>query len=317
MGAARVTRGRLTAAWLVLQSLDKLGGGAAVVHVLAYARRSSLRAGGLPIRDGARLAVSGGFIEAEGEVYSLTSLGRRALDLAQGDEPSPEVLKLLVTVLCLREPPSWVAWWQGSPGDLDSVIPPDTRTILHEAGLLPMPDSSDPAAWGWWQALARVPLPENTEVERKRIGDAGEALTVEFEQARLAEQGYPDLASQVLWVAQESDAYGFDVLSFAGHDHPPLEPERRIAIEVKSTALPGDSHFRCFFTAHEWQTAQALGERYVLHFWRAVDPGPPAASRWRHPTVLPAATLREHLPGISACNDSCGWQTARIELRLE
>jgi hypothetical protein len=316
MPSVRMTRGRLTAAWLVLRTLEKLGGQAEASEVMSYARRSSLRGGGLPLQDGARLAREGGFVFERAGVYAMQPLGQRALGLGAEDEPTGAVLRLFVTVLLLRDPPTWVAWWQGAPHDLDAVIPEGERMVLRDAGLLPQPPPTDPGGWGWWQALGRVPLPEHTAVERKQVGDAGESLTVEYERWRLTEQGYVELAAQVAWLAQESDAYGFDVLSFAGDDHQDLDPATPIAIEVKSTTLPVGPYFRCFLTAHEWDTALGLGERYIMHLWQAVDPGPPPSSRSKSPIVMAASALTDHLPGASACEDACGWQSARIELRV-
>lgn len=316
MPSVRVTRGRLTAAWLVLRTLEKLGGQAEASEVMSYARRSSLRGGGLPLPDGVRLALEGGFVLERAGTFALLPLGQRALGLGTEDEPAAPALRLLVTVLLLRDPPTWVAWWQGAPHDLEAVIPEGERLILRDAGLLPQPPPTDPAGWGWWQALGRVPLPEHAAIERKQIGDAGESLTVDHERERLTEQGYVELASQVAWLAQESDAYGFDVLSFAGDDHQSLEPRTPIAIEVKSTTLPIGPYFRCFLTAHEWDTARGLGDRYVMHLWQAVDPGPPPSSRSRSPIVMPAAALTDHIPSASACDDPCSWQSARIEFRV-
>jgi hypothetical protein len=316
MPSVRVTRGRLTATWLVLRTLEKLGGQAEASEVLSYARRSSLRGGGLPLQDGARVAREGGFFMERAGIYAMQPLGQRALDLGVEDEPSSSVLRLLVTVLLLRDPPTWVAWWQGAPHDLEAVIPEGERVILRDAGLLPVPPATDPAGWGWWQALGRVPLPEHAAIERKQIGDAGESLTVDYERWRLTEQGYVDLASQVAWLAQESDAYGFDVLSFAGDDHPALAPDTSIAIEVKSTTLPAGPYFRCFLTIHEWETALGLGEQYIMHLWQAVAPGPPPRSRSQRPIVMPASSLTEHLPRASSCDDPCGWQSARVEIRV-
>lgn len=316
MPSVRVTPGRLTAAWLVLRTLEKLGGQAEASEVISYARRSSLRGGGLPVQDGVRLAREGGFLLDRAGTFALQPLGTRALGLGDEDEPSGAVLRLFVTVLFLRDPPTWVAWWQGSPSDLDAVIPEGERVVLRDAGLLPPPAPADPAGWSWWQALGRVPMPEQTAVARKEIGNAGEALTVAYERWRLAEQGYIDLASQIAWVAQESDAYGFDVLSFAGDDHPSLDPSAPIAIEVKSTTLPRGPVFRCFLTSHEWETALGLGDAYVLHLWNSVDPGPPPSSRHDRPIVLAADVLTEHLPGTTACGDPCAWQSARLELPM-
>lgn len=316
MASVRVTRGRLTALWLVLRTLDKLGQQAEVSDVQMYARRSALRGGGLPIGDGVRLAREGRFVTERAGVVALEPLGRRALQLSCEDEPPESVLRLFISVLLLADPPAWVAWWQGAPHDLEDVIPENEKQVMRDAGLLPLPPETDPSGWGWWQALSQVPLPEQTALRRKHIGDAGERLTVAFEQWRLTQEGHPDLAADVRWVAQESDAYGFDVLSFAGSADANLQPHDAIAIEVKSTSLPAVAVFRMFLTAHEWRTAEGLGQRYRMHLWAAVEPGPPARSRQHEPIVLPATDLIKHLPGTPPCADWCSWQTARVELPL-
>jgi hypothetical protein len=154
-----------------------------------------------------------------------------------------------------------------------------------------------------------------TTAQQKEVGNAGEALSVDYERSRLREQGYVDLAAQVSWVAQESDAYGFDVLSFAGDDLQ-LPPEAPVAIEVKSTTLPRARVFRCFLTGHEWETAVGLGLHYRVHLWHAVRTGPPPTSSEREPVVLPSGALADHLPGAPACGEACAWQSARLELPL-
>jgi len=313
--SAPVTRGRLTALWLVLRSLDKLGGRGEVPELMAYARRSSLRGGGLPLNDGLRLAREGGFVMERAGTVDLEALGAEALSLETEDEPGTPVLRLFVSVLLLRDPPTWVAYWQGDPGSVDQIIPPSERRLMSECGLLPAPLVDDLAAWSMWEALSRVPLPEQSDVRRRLIGDAGEQLTLDHERMRLSEEGFPDLARGVKWVAQESPAYGFDVLSYAGRSELG-EPDLPIAIEVKSTTLPERSVFQFFLTIHEWQTAQKLGDRYRLHFWSSVDPGPPPASRYGRPRVMPADQLRDHLPVQPDCGDDCGWQSARVLMPL-
>lgn len=316
MPSVRLTPGRLTALWLVLQTLAELGGRAELSDVRASARRSALRAGGLPVPDGLKLAREGGFVFESAGVCALEALGERALAMSDEEEPPPQVLRLFITVLFLRRPPAWVAWWQGSPGDIDAVLPDDERRVMRDAGLLPQPPVEDPGGWAWWQALGRVPLSEHTAVARKEIGDAGEKLSVEFERSRLRAQGYAELADDVRWIARESDAYGFDILSSAGNDHPPLKADDRIAIEVKSTALPVVEYFPLFFTAHEWQVLSGLGRRAVLHLWPAVDPGPPPRSGLERPIVFAPTALAEHLPAPPSCGESCGWQSAELRVKV-
>lgn len=317
MPSVRLTPGRLTALWLVLQTLGELGGRAETPDLRATARRSALRAGGLPVPDGLRLALEGGFAVEEAEMCALEPLGERALAMSDEEEPPREVLRLFITVLCLQRPPAWVAWWQGSPADIDAVVPSDERRVMQTAGLLPQPPIEDLGGWAWWQALGRVPLPDHAATERKQIGDAGEELSMAFERWRLRAQGYNELADAVRWIARESDAYGFDVLSYAGDDHVPLEPNDRIAIEVKATTLPLTEHFPLFFTAHEWEVLSGLGPRAVLHLWPAVDAGPPPRSRAEQPIVCAPAVLAEHLPGPPICGELCGWQSAKLQVKVK
>jgi hypothetical protein len=268
------------------------------------------------VSDGLALAREGGFVTERVGRLTLTPLGFEALEAGVEDEPPAQALRLFVGALLLRSPPSWVAWWQGSPADLEEVIPRDERIVLGDAGLLPVPKSDDLAGWGWWQALGRVPLAQQAAASRKLIGDAGEQLSVEFERGRLERQGYPELAGEVRWVARESDAYGFDVLSFAGDDVPGLECDERVAIEVKSTALPVRERFPLYLSSHEWEVALALGERSLFHLWAAVSPGPPASSPAAGPLVRRSTQLAGHLPGGAACGESCTWQSARLELAI-
>lgn len=317
MASVRLTPGRLTALWLALQTLAELGGSAELSDLQATARRSSLRAGGLPIPDGLKLAYEGDFIsEDTAGICALGSLGKQALGMSDEEEPPPEVLQLFVTVLFLRLPPAWVAWWQGSPADIEAVVPRDEQRLLEAAGLLPQPPASDPGGWGWWQALGRIPLPEQEAAVRKETGDAGERLSVEFERGRLREQGYGELAEAVRWIARESDAYGFDVLSYAGDDYSPLRPSDQIAIEVKSTALPVAERFPLFISVHEWEVLSGLGPRGVLHLWSAVDVGPPPQSNAGRPIVCAPDELAEHLPAPPTCGGLCGWQSAQVRMKV-
>lgn len=316
MASVRLTPGRLTALWLVLRTLAELGSRAELSDLRATARRSALRAGGLPVPDGVTLAREGGFISETAGTCVLESLGERAIGMSDEEEPPPEVLRLFITVLFLRLPPAWVAWWQGSPADIEAVVPREEQRVMEAAGLLPQPPIADPGGWGWWQALGRIPLPEQAAAMRKEIGDAGEELSVEFERQRLRSQGHDELAEAVRWIARESDAYGFDILSCAGDDHAPLEPNDQIAIEVKSTTLPVIERFPLFISVHEWEVLSGLGPRGVLHLWPAIDPGPPPRSDVERPIVCAPGELAQHLPAPPTCGEPCGWQSAELRVKV-
>src|SRR6266849_1314090 len=87
---------------------------------------------------------------------------------------------------------------------------------------------------------------------------------IRIEKQRLAGEGYPGLAMRVRWVAKESAAYGFDILSFCGSSRSPGFPERRFAIEVKGQTVTPQNQFTFFLTSHEWRTALALGDQYAF-----------------------------------------------------
>ena len=77
----------------------------------------------------------GGFLGGE-ERISLTDLGHLALQRGNEEEPSSEVLRLFTSVLLLRHPPAWVAYWQGDPSSLDLVLPDPSRQLLEDARVL-------------------------------------------------------------------------------------------------------------------------------------------------------------------------------------
>ena len=311
----RLTPGRLTALWLVLRSLAKLGESATEDDLLEFATRSGLRAGGLPIRDGYRLANVGGFVEGK-EVIRLTTMGYEALSRGEEDEPSKDVLRVFVSVLTLRYPPSWVAYWQGSPDSLDLVLPDSERQLLAAASIQSRPPVADLETWAWWDALERVPQGEETAAHRKALGDAGEELTLNYERARLKKEGFPGLAARVRWVARESAAYGFDVLSFFGASFGASDPEERLAIEVKANALAARPAFQLFLTDHEWSTASRLGRSYIFHLWDGVTAQPRLSSTRESPFILTPEALQTHLPSPPSCGEACCWKSSFILLCL-
>jgi len=62
----------------------------------------------------------------------------------------------------------------------------------------------------------------------KKIGDAGERIVLDYEERRLIEAGYSDLADSVRWLADEGETPGYDILSYN-------EDGSERWIEVKST----------------------------------------------------------------------------------
>jgi hypothetical protein len=302
--------------WVILRSTHKLGDSVPLEQLLLFARRSGLRCGGLPTDDGFELAVAGGFVSLDDEIVRLTDLGKEALARGSEEEPTRAVLRLFMSVYLLRQPPTWVAYWQGDPSSLDIVMPDSARDLLRQADLNWPPPSEDLEAWAWWDALAGVPVLEETASHRKSIGDAAERLSFDFERSRLRQEGYPDLAEQVRWVARESPAYGFDILSFFGSSLDPQLPTRPLGVEVKGMSLAARGEFRFYLTSHEWKTALRLRGAYLFHLWDGVHPHDNSGRAERGPVLRRAMTLTHHLPEPPGCEGGCQWQSALVVLPL-
>jgi len=259
------------------------------------------------------LALAGAFLTSTDPVR-LTELGKEALARCNEEEPSHDVLRLLVSVLVLRYPPTWVAYWQGDPTSIDLVLPDPTRELLREAKLLSSISIHDLEAWAWWDALKQVPPIEETAGQRKAVGDAAEELSFLFEKQRLAAEGFVDLAERVRWVARESPAYGFDILSFCGVTHNASAPRNALAIEVKGMSVVVRESLNFYITHHEWGTAVSLGNSHIFHLWDGVAPAREHYTDRVTPITFGAQFLKDHLPQVPLCNDSCRWETSLILL---
>lgn len=308
------TPGRITALWVVLKTLQKMDLRAKTLEVLSFASRSGLRSGGLPIDDGLELGLRGGLIMEVDSDLVPGPLGLEALRLCDEEEPSGPVRRLFLSVLTLRDPPPWVAYWQGDPTSLDLILSDADKGMLASAGLYPPGKGEDLLSMGWWRALAVVPIPAEVMAQRKVIGDAGEELSLRFERARLIQEGFPSLADQVWWVARESPAYGFDVASFGGKTFGKKEPEAPLAIEVKSVGYPVRKRFPFHLSVHEWTAAAELGTRHIFHLWNSVRPGPIPTAGSASPLVVRGSELLSHLPGPTSCRGGCQWESVYVEL---
>lgn len=314
----RLTPGRFTALWVVLRALLHLGERADREELLSFARRSGLRAGGLPISDGYALAAAGGFVVEQDDAVSLSDVGRAALGRCAEEEPTQEVSRFLASVLLLRRPPTWVAYWQGDPGSLDLVLPEPSREILRDAGLLPEASATDPETWSLWNALTAVPALDISLAFRAEVGREAERAVLEAERRRLTAEGFPSLAAKVRWVAQESAAYGFDVLSYCGGRSGSAAAGAPLAIEVKATASPANNVVSFFLTRHEWHTAHRFPWVYVIRYVCGVRPG--AGETIAAGGIdVPLAVVRAHVPlDVLACEGNCRWETTLVSIpRIE
>ena len=93
--------------------------------------------------------------------------------------PRPAVLRLFVSVLLLAEPPPGWRGGRAHPMTLRMSFPTERsrRRAIWDCCRHPYKPIPGWAGGG----VNQVPLPEQTAVRRKHIGDAGEQLTVSFD----------------------------------------------------------------------------------------------------------------------------------------
>lgn len=105
----------------------------------------------------------------------------------------------------------------------------------------------------------RLP-PKNTDYEKenrrlKRLGDRGEKIVMDLEIKRLKDAGRKDLVKKIKRVSDESDSFGYDILSFE------TDGKQRL-IEVKATTSKiGSARF--FYTSNELKVAEQSDNYFI------------------------------------------------------
>ena len=96
--------------------------------------------------------------------------------------------------------------------------------------------------------------------ENSRIGKAGEKWVYEYEKQKLIDAGRKDLAQKVVWIAENDDSKGYDILSYDRHGN-------EIYIEVKTTS--GSARTPFYISALEFEINRQHVSKY--HLYRLYD----------------------------------------------
>jgi hypothetical protein len=108
------------------------------------------------------------------------------------------------------------------------------------------------------ERLVRKFDPVERDARNRKLGEAGEALILNFERRRLESADRADLAHKVRWVAQEDgDGAGYDIRSFD-----PIDGAERW-IEVKTTCGPQKTPF--FISRNECAVAEERPDVFRLY----------------------------------------------------
>src|ERR1039458_547127 len=129
-------------------------------------------------------------------------------------------LRFQLHAFILQTKPSWSALLCRGHREAAAMLPAEIRQCLQDAGLL---DGTDADTVQWWDSLA-VAARTESQHELLTIGRFGERLCLKYEHNRIG--------VDPLWQALESNAAGYDILSWVA----PSRPER-LLIEVKCSVL--------------------------------------------------------------------------------
>ena len=137
--------------------------------------------------------------------------------------------------------------------------PAPTRRSIDD--LLVPPPSVERAAQRTSIGLTTGAFGALRDLQNRKLGKAGEEFVVEAERLGLERRGRPDLAEQVVWVADKlGDGAGYDVASFRD-DGTPLH------IEVKTTNLG----VRTPFHITRWEVEVSRREAPIWSLYRVFD----------------------------------------------
>lgn len=136
--------------------------------------------------------------------------------------------------------------------------PDFSRWIENPPAFAPITKAEEP------QARYRTPFKINfleREQNNRLLGEAGEAMVLEYEKWRLLAAGKENLADKIEWISKnEGDGAGFDILSFDNNG-----ADRYI--EVKTTKLGKETPI--FFSLNEYQFSQEHKNHF--HLYRLFD----------------------------------------------
>ena len=91
-------------------------------------------------------------------------------------------------------------------------------------------------------------------------GLLGEELVLQYEKERLASNGMIEYVDEIKWVSQESDRYGYDIISY---NKDSLGKIREIKIEVKTTTSKVDTEF--FVSKNELEKSHEFADTYCIY----------------------------------------------------
>lgn len=185
-----------------------------------------------------------GWVRVGEDGYSaLTPAGERLLGLGS----HPERLRRAILDYIDVQQPVWVQNATFGRAKLLAFAGSAIAQVFLEAGLV---DGTDDDTVAFWDTLAGRARGQKDD-RLLSIGRDGERLTIAYEEDRTGKKPR--------WIALESNADGYDILSIMGPNDP-----RSLSIEVKTTTIGSSGSL--YLSRNEWERALQT-RNHVFHLW--------------------------------------------------
>lgn len=312
-----ISPGRITALWqlLLLSNRYERENNSISVHTaMEILLNSSLRGGGLPVKDGLNIGIHHKFLEIDRSGYLCpTAYSKDALlNIHQGDEPNVIVQRRILQRLISFKKDHWLINFNEDIEVFKISIPMNWLELLESAQLF---DITDEDVVLWWKTLIHRKEIYDQE-KRNEIGSIGEELTKAHEINRLHLDRILNPELFVIQVSKFSDKYGFDIKSIRGYLlKGSNQLKDQIQVEVKASIIENEEIFSFYISRNEWNKAMETidsDEVYFFYCWAGVNLN---LKTGKGPFIIPAKRLQPHIPSDNS--SLCEWYTCRICINLK
>ena len=188
---------------------------------------------------------------AHGPSLELTESGRLLVSMMPDHAAC---FRKIIAMYIRAERPGWAYRISAGRAEAYAMMNKDLKFCFRAAGLMDG-DISDEVL-SWWDEMAQE-LRGMQDDRHLEVGRRGERLTLQYELDRVKQRP--------VWKSVESNFVGYDILSVAG-----VEDSTPRLIEVKSSsARIEDASMK--ISAHEWDTACMMPDRYCFYLWSLTD----------------------------------------------
>lgn len=221
-----------------------------------------------------------GWIHADDSGYAVVTKSGQAII---GGYAYEQRLRLAILDYVEVVRPAWVQAASHGRARLMAFAGVEIAQVFVEAGLAEGTSDAVVAFWDELAARARG----LRDAKMNAVGRQGERLSIAYEYARTG--------VQPKWVAIESNADGYDVLSVVGKDN-----GKKLTIEVKASTVGLNGSL--FLSRNEWERSLEL-RNHMFHLWDLSNSDSPALA------TIAVDQMGRHVPSDAGLGQ---WATVEV-----